>query len=98
MSVPYAEIGVGAAFALLVIKEVRHWTVSLKNEKNSKEKARCADLPRCITAMDNNLLTTRSVQELEQSMKEVGKQSAQQTTLLKMAVETLKEIKNEVSK
>lgn len=32
--IPLLEIGAGGAFALLVIKEVRHWTQSLMIKKN----------------------------------------------------------------
>lgn len=32
--IPLTEIGLGGAFAIIIIKEVRHWTTSLLAKKN----------------------------------------------------------------
>ena len=32
--IPFTEIGLGGAFAILIIKEVRHWTTTMMAKKN----------------------------------------------------------------
>lgn len=72
--------GIGAlAFVLLLVSEIRRWTTSILNKRNGRGKARCIDLPRCVSALDNNLLNTTILNDFKVSIKNLELQQTSGT-------------------
>ena len=78
--IPILEIGAGGAFALLIIKEVRHWTTSMMAKKNGNGNGAttvhrsyplCNSHTREITANETEIINIKEVfRDLKKENKE----------------------------
>lgn len=98
MAFPYLEIGAGGVLALLIIKEVRHWTTSIINKKNilnnknnKSKRLFCINTPEVKQAFTENALMKASVERMETTMNRVKEESIKQTSQLKQLSEATKE-------
>ena len=78
--IPWTQLGVGGAFAIIVLCIVFKFVSSMKNGK----KIPCVNHPKVVESFQRNVLTSEAVGEIRKEMQEQTKHLIQHTILLKI--------------